>query len=102
MIVNTLIHFSCWSPCQPSTVGIDFRRSESLNNSPLIIKAQADIVHEHLKSGEVCTPQYKMNCANCVNPTCRTIINPIGGKYQRLRDQAKGVSTPKTTAELRG
>lgn len=25
-------------------VGIDFRRSESLNNSPLIIRAQADIV----------------------------------------------------------
>jgi ferrochelatase len=100
--VETLFEIDIEYKEEADEVGLDFRRSESLNGSPLIIKAQADIVAEHLRSGEVCTPQYRMNCANCVNPTCRTIINPVGGEYQRLRDQAKGVSTPKTTAELRG
>ena len=82
-------------------LGMDFRRSESLNASPLLIQAQADIVASHLRRGEVCTPQYRMNCASCVNPTCRTILNPVGGQYQRLRDLAKGVETPTTAAELR-
>lgn len=41
-----------------------------------------------------------MNCAGCVNPTCRTLLNPVGGHYQRLRDLAKGIHTPTTTEEL--
>ena len=40
-----------------------------------------------------------MNCAMCVNPTCRTIINPIGD-YNRLRDTAKGLETPRIVENL--
>ena len=98
--IETLYEIDIEYAEEAEELGIDFRRSESLNASPLIIEAQADIVATHLKSGEVCTPQYRMNCANCVNPTCRTILNPAG-EYQRLRDLAKGVETPTTAAELR-
>ena len=100
--IETLFEIDIEYKEEAEELGIDFRRSESLNGSPLIIKAQADIVAEHLRSGELHTPQYRMNCAMCVNPTCRTIINPVGGHYQRLRDQAKGVPTPTSTADLRG
>lgn len=59
----------------------------------------AEIVADHLKRGEVCTPQYGINCADCVNPTCRTIIKPVG-EYTRLRDKAAGLTTPSTVADL--
>ena len=99
--IETLFEIDVEYAEEAADLGMDFRRSESLNASPLLIQAQADIVASHLRSGEVCTPQYRMNCASCVNPTCRTILNPIGGEYQRLRDLAKGVETPTTAAELR-
>ena len=80
-------------------MGIQLKRAPSLNDEPLFIEAQADLVYNHLKSGEVCSPQYGMNCAMCVNPTCRTIINPIG-EYNRLRDTAKGLQTPRVVNDL--
>jgi len=76
-----------------------FARAPSLNDSPLIIEAMADIVATHLKSGEPCTSQYALNCPGCVNPTCRTIINPVA-PHTRMRDVARGVPTPSTTEEL--
>ena len=64
---------------------IQFERAPSLNDCDLITSAQAEIVAEHLgittSSGSatafpnVCSPQYKLNCAGCVNPTCRSILN---------------------------
>jgi protoporphyrin/coproporphyrin ferrochelatase len=86
-----------------------FRRAPALNDEPLLSTAQAEIVADHLKyvnsgwqqrivvsicclrntvgrRGEVCTPQYRLNCAGCTNPTCRTVLNPIGGNYSKLRD----------------
>lgn len=98
--IETLFEIDVEYAEEAEELGIDFRRSESLNASPLIMKAQADIVAQHLQTGEVCTPQYNMNCAGCVNPTCRTLLNPVGGHYQRLRDLAKGIHTPTTTEEL--
>ena len=64
---------------------VHFHRSPSLNDEPLIFDAMADIVSRHLNSGEVCSRQYPINCAGCVNPICRSICNPIA-PYDKMRD----------------
>jgi protoporphyrin/coproporphyrin ferrochelatase len=80
---------------------VQFERAPSLNDCDLITSAQAEIVAEHLgisntKNGivtttatafpNICSPQYKLNCAGCVNPTCRSILNPITSDGVKLRD----------------
>lgn len=54
-----------------------FHRAPSLNDDPDFLEAMADIVHQHIKSGEVASRQYAMRCPGCVNPQCRQVINPI-------------------------
>ena len=54
-----------------------FERAPALNNSPIFLKALADIVADHFNSGETCSRQYFLRCPGCVNSQCRTIINPI-------------------------
>ena len=66
---------------------LQYERSESLNDSPLIADAMAAIVAEHMASGRVCNEEYALNCAHCTNPMCRTIMNPIA-PYEKLRDRA--------------
>lgn len=62
-----------------------FRRAASLNDEPLLSTAQAELVAEHLRKGDVSSNQYKLNCPQCTNPACRTIVNPIK-PYSKLRD----------------
>jgi len=62
-----------------------FGRAPSLNDSDLVTTAMAEVVSEHLASGEVCTPQYQINCHECTNPTCRSVADPIA-PYAKLRD----------------
>jgi ferrochelatase len=60
-------------------VGItQFRRAPALNGEPLFQDAMADVVLEHLGSGDSCTSQYGLRCPGCVNPQCRNILNPVG------------------------
>ncbi len=59
-------------------VGItEFRRAPSLNGDPAFQDALADIVLEHLRSGEACSRQYGLRCPGCENPQCRNILNPV-------------------------
>jgi ferrochelatase len=59
-------------------VGIaNFRRAPALNGEPLFQDALAEIVYEHLQSGEPCSKLYGLRCPGCVNPQCRNILNPI-------------------------
>ena len=97
--IETLYEIDIEYAEEADEVGINLKRSPSLNDEPLFIEAQADLVANHLISGEVCSPQYCMNCAMCVSPTCRTILNPVG-EYVRLRDLAVGVQTPQLASEL--
>ncbi|KAG3102699.1 Ferrochelatase [Phytophthora idaei] len=60
-----------------------FKRCPSLNDEPLLFKAQADIVKEHLDSNELHSSAYPLNCAGCTNPMCRSIVNPIK-PYKKL------------------
>lgn len=64
-------------------------RAPSLNDAPGLIQAQAAAVTAHLREQQLCSPQYQLNCAGCVNPACRTILNPTG-PYAKLRDSYPG------------
>lgn len=55
----------------------NYKRAPALNGMPLFQDALAEIVAEHLASGEACTKQYGLRCAGCVNPQCRNILNPV-------------------------
>jgi hypothetical protein len=54
----------------------DFKFTTGLNDSTRFIQAQADIVSDHLASGELYSSLYKMKCIGCTKPLCRQIINP--------------------------
>ncbi len=65
-------------------VGIEnYKRAPALNGMELFQDALAEIVRDHLQSGEVCSPQYGMRCPGCVNPQCRNILNPVA-PYKRM------------------
>lgn len=65
----------------------NYKRAPALNGLPLFQDALAEIVSEHLASGEACTKQYGLRCAGCVNPQCRNILNPVGA-YRRTNVSA--------------
>lgn len=51
--------------------GIDtIRRAESLNGSPVFIKALADLAKEHLERNVACSPQMLLRCPACVSERC--------------------------------
>ncbi len=59
-------------------VGIEeFRRAPAFNDDPLFQDALAEIVHDHLRSGEACSTQFGLRCSVCTNPQCRNILNPV-------------------------
>ena len=55
----------------------EFRRAPAFNDDPLFQDAMAEIVLDHLKSGEACSRQFGFRCPGCTNPQCRNIINPV-------------------------
>ena len=60
----------------------NYKRAPALNGLPLFQDALAEIVAEHLTSGEPCSKQYGLRCPGCVNPQCRNILNPVAS-YKR-------------------
>lgn len=64
-------------------VGIaNFKRAPALNGEPLFQQALAEIVYEHLQTGEASSKQYSLRCPGCANAQCRNILSPIA-PYQR-------------------
>jgi len=60
------------------SVGInEFKRAPAFNGEPLFQDALAEIVLDHLKSGEASSSQYGFRCPGCTNPQCRNILNPV-------------------------
>lgn len=58
-------------------VGIErFERTPALNDRPDFLDALASIVRDHLESGELYTPQYRLRCQGCENPMCRSLPSP--------------------------
>jgi len=74
----------------------------ALNDEPLLAQAQAEIVKQHLDSGELCSPLYQLNCAGCTNPACRSMLHPVGGEYAKLRDTFSPVNNEGTSKEGNG
>jgi len=98
--VETLFEIDIEYAEEAEEAGIElFQRAPSLNGSETFQDALADIVNTHLESGEACSTQYKLNCAGCINPTCRHIMKPVV-PYQRHRDLATGTETASTVAHL--
>lgn len=65
------------------SVGItNYKRAPALNGMPVFQDALAEIVAEHLASGEACSGQYGLRCPGCLNPQCRQILNPVA-PYRR-------------------
>lgn len=61
-------------------VGItQFRRAPALNDRPRFLGALAEIVRDHLSSGQLYNTQYPFRCAGCTNPQCRNILKPAAG-----------------------
>lgn len=64
-------------------VGItQFHRAPAFNGMPAFQDALADIVADHLRSGEAASPNYGFRCPGCVNPQCRNVLNPVA-PYRR-------------------
>lgn len=84
--IETLYEIDIEYAKEAKDVGITmFRRAASLNDEPLLSTAQAELVAQHLESGDLCSNQYRLNCPACTNPTCRSLVNPVK-PYQKLRD----------------
>ncbi len=67
-------------------VGIEnFKRAPAFNGDPLFQDALAEVVAEHLRSGERCSRQYPLRCPGCENPECRAIENPIDSRDSTAR-----------------
>lgn len=62
----------------------NFFRAPSLNDNEDFTEAQAHIVKEHLEhvalTGQCHSLQYTSKCPTCVNPNCRSIVNPAQRK----------------------
>jgi ferrochelatase len=65
----------------------NYVRAPALNGMPRFQDALAEIVAEHLKSGEACSKQYGLRCPGCVNPQCRNVLNPVA-PYKRTNVSA--------------
>ena len=59
-----------------------YKRTPALNERPQFMDALADIVREHLASGQPYSPLYRTRCPGCVNPQCRQIMNPAGARVK--------------------
>lgn len=88
--VETLYEIDIEYEKEAQDVGMTgFKRAPSLNDEPLLIQAQADLVATHLDSNEASkSTQFRINCLACVNPNCRSIINPVV-PFQSLKTQFK-------------
>jgi protoporphyrin/coproporphyrin ferrochelatase len=59
-------------------VGItQYKRTPALNERPQFMDALADIVREHLASGQAYSSLYRTRCPGCVNAQCRQILHPV-------------------------
>jgi len=62
-----------------------YKRTPALNERPRFMDALADMVREHLASGQLYSSLYRTRCPGCVNPQCRQIVNPVGWRVVSRR-----------------
>lgn len=88
--VETLFEIDIEYREEAEEAGIEhFYRAPALNEEPLLIQAQAELVAAHLAHGNACdTKQYQLNCPGCFNEDCRTITNPVK-PFSNMRSKYK-------------
>lgn len=64
--------------------GDTIKRVESLNGSPVFIKALADIASEHLESGIDCSRQMMLRCPGCTSERCAESKKFFAGTRETL------------------
>jgi ferrochelatase len=62
-----------------------YYRAPALNDRPRFLDALAEMVCDHLRSGQTHSTQYPTRCAGCTNPQCRNVLNPAGSERAGLR-----------------
>lgn len=55
----------------------NYRLAPEFNDMPIFMDALAEIVHEHIASGETASKQYGLRQAMSINPADGTVLNPI-------------------------
>ncbi len=60
------------------------KRVESLNGSPVFIKALADLAQSHLRSGISCSTQMGLRCPGCKSERCLESKKFFAGQQQQL------------------
>lgn len=55
------------------------KRAESLNDSPMFIEALADMVKEHIDSGDKSSRQFGNRCVDCQKDVCRDARGMFAG-----------------------
>jgi ferrochelatase len=68
-------------------------RAPSLNDEALLPQAMSEILLDHLATQQVASAQYPLACPGCINPACRSVLNPTK-PYIKHRDAAEGCSVP--------
>jgi protoporphyrin/coproporphyrin ferrochelatase len=62
-----------------------YHRAPALNDRPRFLDALAEMVRDHLQSGENHSSQYPTRCAGCTNPQCRNLLNPAASEHLGLQ-----------------
>jgi ferrochelatase len=60
------------------------KRVDSLNGSPVFIKALADIAKAHLDDGAACSLQMNLRCPGCKSERCLESKRFFSGQERRL------------------
>lgn len=71
-----------------------YKRAPALNDDPSFIQALAAIVNDHLGSGQLHSSQYKLRCAGCENPMCRTLLNPVDSRQETVGIAQLSMTSP--------
>jgi ferrochelatase len=73
--IETLFELDRTYAAAAAAAGIrQYERAPALNSRPRFLDALADIVLEHLRSGDAHSAQYALPCVRCPKPTCRPIF----------------------------
>ena len=74
------------------------KRCDSLNDSPVFIRALADLAAAHLKEGAATSSQMLLRCPNCTNATCGQAKAYFAANGRVSLDEAAKATAPAARA----
>ncbi|XP_071140754.1 ferrochelatase, mitochondrial-like [Mytilus edulis] len=76
---------------------MNIRRAAAMNDNPIFIEAQANLVKDHLASNIACSKQLLLRCPLCVNGTCGK-TKAFFASQQELLDEMKSQEKSKAVS----